>query len=123
MSEKGIALLSNPMPKNASHVLPSHGIAVRLSRSTMCSAPAATATRSNTMVKGGNAFTATPTKKKDPPQRIERASSRAQSDRLMRGEAGAVMIKGCMERNVAASRFLLVALLHASGTISIGMRV
>src|SRR5262249_10104369 len=67
-------------------------------------APAAIATRSSAMVKGGSAFTATPTKKNDPPHRMESASSSDQSRGLMR--AGVDIGQRCPGTQVPASRFL-----------------
>ena len=113
MSENGIALFSSPMPKKASQVLASHGIGERVARSTRCRAAAAIATRSSTMVKGGTVLTTTPTKKNDPPHRIERASSRDQSRRLMRAEVGICDVDTLARGH--ASRILLKKLLPQNG--------
>ena len=77
--QKGMMLLSRPMPKKARHTAHSRGRRRPMMRQTMRSAIAARLTRSVTMVTGGSSLTATPMKKKDPPHRIESATSIAHS--------------------------------------------
>jgi hypothetical protein len=76
---KGIRLFRNPIAKKADQVFRSAGIRNPKAGTTRFSTKAASTTLRKTRVSGGSDFTATPIKKKEPPQITERASTRPQS--------------------------------------------
>ena len=75
ISEKGMALLSSPMPKKAVQARRSVGNVRPVSRRIMNRTIAAIATRATTTVNTGISATATALKRKAPPHRTDRASS------------------------------------------------
>ncbi len=92
ISENGIALLSTPMPRKASHTVRSRGSDFPAIRIAACSTSAAMATRENTITKGGNSRTATPLKKNDPPHRTESAISIAHSAGVIDVRVGGISV-------------------------------
>jgi hypothetical protein len=74
-SEKGITLLSMPMPKNGSQPARPFGRAPPDAFRNGNSRTAPNATRTNTMVSGGKSRSATPVKKNEPPHSTESSTS------------------------------------------------
>ncbi len=86
--EKGMALFSNPIPKNAIQTLRSVGNRSARNFRANSRISAARPTRETTIVKTGNSRTATPLKKKEPPQSTASAISIAHSDSVMGRDDG-----------------------------------
>src|SRR5262245_22490753 len=76
ISKNGATLLRRLITKNENHSLASAGSLIRRNAKTDRINGAAIATRPNTIVQAGNSLTATPTKKNEPPQRMDKIPSR-----------------------------------------------
>ena len=75
MKEKGSTLLRMLITTNGIHSVRVAGRRSPTARTSGSRKAAASATRASTMVKAGSSFTATPTKKNEPPQRTDKTSS------------------------------------------------
>src|SRR5260370_23421143 len=87
--QNGMALLSRPIPKNASQADPLAGILIPRALTSAFRITAANPTRRNTIVTGGSVLIRTPAKKNEPPHNTDSSSSASHSLPFMRRLIGA----------------------------------
>jgi len=84
MRQNGTALLSSPIPENATQAVLVPGILMPRAITSTFKITAANPTRRNTIVKGGNVLIRTAAKKNEPPHRTDSNRSASHSPPFMR---------------------------------------